>query len=196
MAELDLQYKKDIAEAGLNQSELPSNIKKLINGVGLLMGKYTKTPNEVNEAAVEKADLKVCEALADYIESQENAKDEQKKRDEEAQEKAKKLEAENKAKAEAAAKKAEEDKKAADAAKAAEDAKKAEEAKHAEAEQQRIAEENGKPENQIRAKLVDNKIHEKDLKAILGKLNTWDGEEKVGSLKLVKMFASDYYRVA
>jgi len=50
-------------------------------------------------------------------------------------------------------------------------------------------------EAQVRAKLVDNTIDAKELKAIIGKLNVWSGREKVGKLVLVRDSFSDTYRV-
>jgi len=52
-------------------------------------------------------------------------------------------------------------------------------------------------EDKVRAAIDGNGcISSSDLKLIIGKLNTWDGEEKIGSLKLKKASFQDYYKIA
>lgn len=178
MAEYAAEFKKLIDQEGLDQKTLPTDIKKSINGFGMLLARYDKTPTENMLAGVEKADLGIATAIVNYLEAEAGKASEAKAAEEEklAKEKQERIAKEQQ---EAEKKRLAEEK----------------------AEQERIASEqkateDKKPENRVKAKLKDGKISVSDLKEILGTLDTWSNEETVGSLKLKRSIYSDsnYYK--
>lgn len=180
MAEYQFEYLKILSEEGIDAKDLPTEIKNKLKAVPIQNAKYKKDESPENLASLEKLDLSITDAIETYLEQK--AESEKKAADEKAE--ADRVAAEKKA----ADEKAESEKKAAD------EKAEADRAAAEKAEQERQEAEK-QPENQVRAKLVNNEISAKDLKAILGSLN-WSGVEKVGSIKLQKVYLKEAYRVA
>lgn len=194
MAEYAAEFKKLIDQEGLDQKTLPTDIKKSINGFGMLLARYDKTPTENMLAGVEKADLGIATAIVNYLEAEAGKASEAKAAEEEKL--AKEKQAQEAEQQRLAAEKSEQER-------IAKEQQEAEKKRLAEekAEQERIASEqkateDKKPENRVKAKLKDGKISVSDLKEILGTLDTWSNEETVGSLKLKRSIYSDsnYYK--
>lgn len=179
MTENVLEYVKLLQENNITEANLPTSIRKQINGLKLIDSRYKSKPTPAVKESFDKQNVVVADAVADFLEK--DYEEEESAEDKAAAEQAEA--AKQQAEADAAAKAKVEQ---AEQAEAARKQAEAEAAAKAAAEQEELV-------LKIRSNLTaGNTIRQETLKNILGKKPN-EPVHEIGSLKLKRVpFTYDY----
>jgi hypothetical protein len=166
--ELVLVHEQLIQEEQINLNELPMNIRKRLNGFKMQLGRYNKMPSEKLFKTAQAESIAIADMIQDWLENDAPTEEEI-------------------------------------AAQQAEAQKQQQPQQPQQQQPQPQAQQQPQPqptppvidrsalEQIVRDKMVNGKIGINELRNILGKLDTWNGVETIGSLRLRKPMFVNYY---